>query len=78
MFTSGPVLEEFGWRGYALPKLQAKYSPLKSSLILGFMWAVWHCPQFLVPHEKTGMFYITPIWSFVLAGCCSSYIDKHL
>ena len=74
MFTSGPVLEEFGWRGYAMPKLQAKFSPFITSLILGFIWAVWHFPQFLVPHEKTGMFYITPIWSFVLTVMAANMI----
>jgi membrane protease YdiL (CAAX protease family) len=36
--------EEPGWRGFALPRLQAKFSPLVSSLILGVFWAVWHAP----------------------------------
>ena len=36
--------EEPGWRGFALPRLQAKFSPLVSSLILGVLWAVWHAP----------------------------------
>ena len=36
--------EEPGWRGFALPRLQAKFSPLVSSLILGVIWAVWHAP----------------------------------
>lgn len=43
--TSG--LEEPGWRGYALPKLQENYTANKSSIILGFIWAIWHYP-FLV------------------------------
>lgn len=43
--TSG--LEEPGWRGYALPKLQEKFTANKSSIILGFLWAIWHYP-FLV------------------------------
>ena len=41
---SGPLQEEFGWRGYALDKLQSKYTALTSSLLLGFIWAVWHMP----------------------------------
>ena len=65
LFTGGPLTEELGWRGYALPRLQAKYSPFVSTLILGFIWSIWHFPQFIVPPEKTGMFYITPIWSFI-------------
>lgn len=36
--------EEPGWRGFALPRLQAKFSPLVSSLILGVLWSVWHAP----------------------------------
>jgi membrane protease YdiL (CAAX protease family) len=36
--------EEPGWRGFALPRLQAMFSPLVSSLILGVIWAVWHAP----------------------------------
>jgi membrane protease YdiL (CAAX protease family) len=40
----GGLSEEPGWRGFALPRLQAKFSPLVSSLILGVVWAVWHAP----------------------------------
>jgi membrane protease YdiL (CAAX protease family) len=63
LFLSGPFEEEFGWRGYALPRLQARFNALISSLILGFIWALWHIPQFLIPGN--GMFYKTPFWTFV-------------
>ncbi|MDL1912505.1 CPBP family intramembrane metalloprotease [Chloroflexi bacterium CFX6] len=39
--------EEWGWRGYVLPRLQAKYNALTSSLILGVIWSVWHLPKFM-------------------------------
>ncbi len=43
---NGPVGEEFGWRGFALPRLQSKYSPLIASLVIGTVWGVWHLPTF--------------------------------
>ncbi len=36
--------EELGWRGYALPALQARFTPFVASLILGGLWASWHYP----------------------------------
>jgi hypothetical protein len=44
----GPMGEEFGWRGVALPLLQRKFAPFWASLILGGVWAVWHAPAFLL------------------------------
>ena len=42
----GGGLEEPGWRGFALPNLQKRYTPLRSSLILAVIWAFWHWPMF--------------------------------
>lgn len=39
--------EEIGWRGFLLPELQRKYSALKSSLVIGFVWGLWHLPIYL-------------------------------
>jgi uncharacterized protein len=43
----GPV-EEIGWRGFALPLLQRKMSPLWAGLIIGIIWGFWHLPAFLL------------------------------
>lgn len=41
--TNGGLSEEVGWRGYALPSLHERgHSPLRASLLVGGMWAVWH------------------------------------
>lgn len=42
------VGEEYGWRGFLLPKLMKKFSFFYSSLILGFTWGIWHFPAYLI------------------------------
>jgi len=48
-FFSGPLFEEPGWRGFALPRLQAQTGALRATLVLGALWSAWHLPQYLVP-----------------------------
>jgi membrane protease YdiL (CAAX protease family) len=43
-----PFIEELGWRGYVLDRLQARWNVLVSSLILGVVWALWHLPLFFI------------------------------
>lgn len=40
----GALLEENGWRGFALPLLLRRYHPVTASLLLGLAWASWHYP----------------------------------
>ena len=46
-----PIGEEPGWRGFALPRLQAEHSPLVATLILGVIVAVWHVPLIFLAEE---------------------------
>jgi len=60
----GPV-EEFGWRGFALPLLQRKFTPMRAGLIIGALWGLWHFPAFLLSGTPQSE------WSFTafFAGC---------
>ena len=53
----GGGLEEPGWRGFALPRLQEHHTPVKATLILGVVWGIWHLPLY-------GLAFVGP--------CCSS------
>jgi len=47
LLGGGPLGEEAGWRGYALPRLQSRMAAWRAALVVGAMWACWHLPLFL-------------------------------
>ena len=48
LIFGGPLFEEGGWRGFALPRLQRLHGPFVGTLILGILWACWHLPLFWI------------------------------
>lgn len=62
----GPI-EEFGWRGVALPLLQRRLAPLWASLILGEIWALWHVSAFLLSGTPQSSWSIAPFFIGVVA-----------
>lgn len=64
VFT-GALGEELGWRGTALPRLQFRWTPLISSLVLGLLWGLYHLPAFLLsglPQQEL------PLFPFIVAA----------
>lgn len=60
--------EEPGWRGYALDRLQARYSPLKATLLLGVIWGVWHLPLYGLGFVGPMMFVVFYTWLYNRTG----------
>jgi membrane protease YdiL (CAAX protease family) len=64
---TGGAWEEPGWRGFALPSLQAGRSALVASLILGAVWALWHLPLVVATGQMGGWdIVIILAWTLVL------------
>ena len=53
IFPGSALGEELGWRGFALPHLQAGRGALGASIILGLLWGFWHLPLWLIGTESS-------------------------
>jgi membrane protease YdiL (CAAX protease family) len=71
LLLGGPLGEEFGWRGYALPVLQDRLGWRTASLGLGLVWGVWHVPLFFI--DGTAQAHI-PIALFLLSVVAMSVV----
>jgi membrane protease YdiL (CAAX protease family) len=73
VFVGGPLAEEVGWRGYALPVLRRSMSALRASLIIGVAWPLWHLPFFVSPHASSVVGGVPFVW-FALLGTAWSVL----
>jgi uncharacterized protein len=71
IFPGSALGEELGWRGFALPHLQADRSALGASLVLGALWGAWHLPLWLTGTESHPLSLFP---AFVLTVIASSVI----
>jgi uncharacterized protein len=60
---SSPLLEEAGWRGFALPRMQARWTALASGVLLGALWGCWHLPLVIAYGDPFGP-YLTGIVAY--------------
>lgn len=66
MLLLGPV-EEFGWRGIALPILQRHMAPVWAGVVLGLIWGIWHLPAFLASGTPQSGWSFTPFLAGAVA-----------
>jgi membrane protease YdiL (CAAX protease family) len=75
---SGGMSEEFGWRGYALPRLQARWNALVSSIVLGVIWTAWHLPLwFLAGSSQQGSSFWLFLASLVLTSVLYTWLSNN-
>ena len=70
---SGPFSEEFGWRGFLMDRLFRKDKVLQMSLLIGFVWGIWHLPLYFYPAQiQHDWFMINPILGLLFIVSCMS------
>lgn len=75
LLFGGPLGEEPGWRGFALPRFLAGFGTWTASALLGLAWGLWHLPLFLIPGTTQAAL---PIGAFVFWTIGLSYLFTRL
>ena len=68
LLVGGPLGEEFGWRGYAMPALMARIDWRTASLVIGVVWGLWHLPLFFMAGTAQSQMPIPVFLLNILAG----------
>jgi len=71
-----PILEEVAWRGYGQDALQSRFRPVTASLILGFIWWLWHLPLFFMADTYQSSLGVgTPaFWDFAVWTVATTFV----
>lgn len=71
LLTTGPLAEEFGWRGYLFPRFLEKYKFFTANVLLGIIWALWHLP---IMYSKWSSEPLSALYFFVGVICFAMII----
>ncbi|MEZ4559273.1 MAG: CPBP family intramembrane glutamic endopeptidase [Caldilineaceae bacterium] len=71
------ITEETGWRGFALPRLQAQHSALIASLLIGLIWGIWHTPLFFMAGAQSSYPYVAFVLFAMAESILTTWIFNH-
>jgi uncharacterized protein len=71
-----PLVEEPGWRGFALPRLQPRHGALRASLLVGVLWAFWHTMMFIL-QGATPLIFAVSIANIIAGSVVFSWLYNH-
>jgi membrane protease YdiL (CAAX protease family) len=71
-----PLLEEVAWRGYGQDALQSRFGPVRTSLVLGLVWWLWHLPLFLMTgtYQSSLSVGTAAFWDFAVFTVASTFV----
>jgi uncharacterized protein len=82
--VSGPLSEEFGWRGFVQPRLRLRYGPVHTTVVMAIVWGLWHVPLYFLTgtgQQAKGLFSLQGAMFFAsLFPLCYTilFVTEHL